>query len=146
MLDSATAFCFYHQLPQRTPANLFTEISKQAHNRAREAEKTESDAKLRPILHTRHPKMTYRCLRQRSHRISIYYCYSFCTTVPKGCSHTEATHAMTLLFNQLGCCRQSDCHRSAEVSVEASQPPVLPDHSSETSPGLEGEGNRLLQP
>lgn len=55
-------------------------------------EEIESYAKLRLILHTRHPEMTYRCLGPHSCRIFMDYSYLLYTNVPKSCIHTEATH------------------------------------------------------
>lgn len=65
----------------------------------------------------------------------MYYRYSFCMSVPKGCIHTEATHMMTLLM-------QRTSQGTADSQIITGLPsavgrfsggftalPVLPDHA-----------------
>lgn len=83
-------------MPLRTSANLFREISKQDYNRTQVwgvgVGRTESEAKLRPILHTRNDLQVS---QTNSCRIFMDHHYSFHTNVPKGRVRTEATHVTT---------------------------------------------------
>lgn len=96
----------------------------------------ESYTKLKLILHTRHPEMTYRCLGQHSCRIFMYYSYSLYTNVPKSCIHTKAKHMHDNSFDwdtQLRCSQQLGYAKSG-ISGGVTAFPGLPDlaHPSET--------------